>query len=59
MYFSRWYKIENDGVGRILSCVFLCYILEYIYVVQKNKKTHKSCVRFQHVKNDQTFYLIW
>ena len=44
MYFRyqyvHWYKLENGGVERILSCkcTVLCFILEYSYIVQIAKK---------------------
>ena len=45
------HKVEIDELERILSCncTVLCYILEYIYIVQiAKRRTHKSCVCFQH-----------
>ena len=40
---------ENDKVERNLpyKCTVLCYILEYIYIVQIAKR-RKSCVCFQY-----------
>ena len=45
----HWYKFENDEEERILSlkCTVLCYILEYIYIVQMAKRRTRPVFYFE------------
>ena len=54
------YKYENDEVGRNLSgkCTVLCYILEYIYIVQITKRRTSHMLAFSMQIPDQVEWLV-
>ena len=52
----NWYNIDYYEEERILStkCTVLCYLLEYIYIVQiarifRRVCRHKSCVQYRYI----------
>ena len=54
------YKFENDEVERNLSskCTILCYILEYIYIVQITKRHIHPVIAFKMQILDQVECLV-
>ena len=64
MYFRyqciHWYKYENDEVESILprKCTVLCYILEYIYIVQIEKRRTSPVFAFNMQIPDQVEFLV-
>ena len=54
------YKYENAEVERNLSCKFtvLCYILEYIYIVQIEKRRPSPVFAFNMQIRDQVECLV-
>ena len=54
------YKYENDDIERNLSCkcTVLCYILEYIYIVQIAKRRISPVLAFNMQIPDQVECLV-
>ena len=56
----HWHEFKDDEEERILSCkcTVLCYILEYIYIVQITKRRISHVFAFNMLKPDQMDCLV-
>ena len=55
----HWYKYKAWWSLSICCGIQVMQCVTYWNISINSKKTQKSCVCFQHAKQDQTFFLIW